>query len=297
MENASKLLSINKLSKTYPNGVKAMDGITLEISKGLFGLLGPNGAGKSTLLRTLATLQDPDDGSVHFMGTDVIQNPRFLRERLGYLPQDFGVYPNMSADSLLDYLAKLKGLRVYEERCAVIERMLDITNLKEHRHQAVSGYSGGMKQRFGIAQCLLNDPDLIIVDEPLAGLDPSERNRFLQVIRRVAMDNVVIFSTHIVDDVKDLCDTIGIMNQGAMVAIDSPKDLMKKLIGKVWSKEMNVQEWRSSDKQLKVLGSAYTGKDDILVRAYSDLEAPGDGWILCKPNIEDAYFHALSTAK
>jgi len=194
------VLNIQNLTKIYPNGVKALDNLTLEVNHGMFGLLGPNGAGKSSLMRTLATLQSPDTGTIHFIDIDVLKNPMDLRKQLGYLPQEFGVYPAMSAVKLLDYLATLKGIASRNERKQLVSRVLDVTNLYEVRNKNVINYSGGMKQRFGIAQLLLNNPKLIIVDEPTAGLDPTERNRFLNILREIASTNIIIFSTHIVDD-------------------------------------------------------------------------------------------------
>src|SRR5690606_39350903 len=191
-------LQITELTKTYKNGVKALDGVNLEIGKGMFGLLGPNGAGKSSLMRTIATLQNPDTGSINFRGIDVLADKMALRKVLGYLPQEFGVYPNISAEELLHYFAQLKGISNTRERKSIIQEVLEITNLYDVRDKSVSGYSGGMKQRFGIAQLLLNKSQLIIVDEPTAGLDPAERQRFLNVLREIGTDNTVIFSTHIV---------------------------------------------------------------------------------------------------
>ena len=210
-------LIISNLTKAYPNGVKAVDGLSLEAGAGMFGLLGPNGAGKSTLMRTIATLQNPDSGSITFNGIDVLNNPMALRRILGYLPQEFGVYPNVSAENLLDYFATLKGVASRAARRKLIEEVLEITNLYEVRKKQVDSYSGGMKQRFGIAQLLLNNPQLIIVDEPTAGLDPAERKRFLNILREVGARNTVIFSTHIVDDVKGLCNEMAIMNGGRIL--------------------------------------------------------------------------------
>ena len=210
-------LKITNLSKTYKNGVKALDKVNLEIGVGMFGLLGPNGAGKSTLMRTIATIQSPDQGKIVFNKINVLNDNISLRKVLGYLPQSFGVYPNMTADSLLNYFAVLKGISSKKERSILIDRLLEITNLKDVRWKNVSGFSGGMKQRFGIAQLLINKPKLIIVDEPTAGLDPAERQRFLNVLREVGSSSTVIFSTHIVDDVKELCNNMAIMNEGKIL--------------------------------------------------------------------------------
>ena len=210
-------LKISNLSKTYKNGVKALDKVNLEIGVGMFGLLGPNGAGKSTLMRTIATIQSPDEGKISFNKINVLNDNISLRKILGYLPQSFGVYPNMTANNLLNYFAVLKGISSNKERSILIDRLLEITNLKDVRWKNVSGFSGGMKQRFGIAQLLINKPKLIIVDEPTAGLDPAERQRFLNVLREVGSSSTVIFSTHIVDDVKELCNNMAIMNEGKIL--------------------------------------------------------------------------------
>lgn len=234
-------LIIENLTKTYTNNVKALDNLSLKIGKGMFGLLGPNGAGKSTLMRTIATLQSPDSGSIIFNGVDVIEDQISLRKKLGYLPQSFGVYPNMSADELLNYFAKLKGISEKNERKALIDKLLEITNLTDVKKKNVSGYSGGMKQRFGIAQLLLNNPELIIVDEPTAGLDPAERQRFLNVLREVGTNSTVIFSTHIVDDVKELCNDMAILNGGRILRHVKPVDSTNELkikFGPNQSKEM-----------------------------------------------------------
>ncbi|RZK01498.1 MAG: ABC transporter ATP-binding protein, partial [Flavobacterium sp.] len=227
-------LKINNLSKTYKNGVKALDNLNLEIGSGMFGLLGPNGAGKSSLMRTIATLQKPDSGSIMFDDINVLDDNMSLRKILGYLPQEFGVYPNMSAEKLLEYFAKLKGISSPSDRKKIIKEVLEVTNLWDVRHKSVSGYSGGMKQRFGIAQLLLNNPKLIIVDEPTAGLDPAERHRFLNVLREIGTNHTVIFSTHIVDDVKELCHELAILNGGQILYRGTPNDAEKELEGKMW---------------------------------------------------------------
>lgn len=224
-------LSITDLTLTYKNGVKALDNISLEIGKGMFGLLGPNGAGKSTLMRTIATLQTPGSGSIHFNGIDILNDKMSLRKILGYLPQDFGVYPKTTGEDLLDYFAVLKGISSKSERKKVIREILEITNLYEVRNKNADSYSGGMKQRFGIAQLLLNKPELIIVDEPTAGLDPAERNRFLNVLREIG-DNTVIFSTHIVDDIKDFCRYIAVIDKGRILLHSSQPDALKNIKGK-----------------------------------------------------------------
>ena len=226
-------LVIENLSKVYSNKVKALDNLSLKIGKGMFGLLGPNGAGKSTLMRTIATLQSPDSGSIKFDEIDVIKDQISLRKILGYLPQSFGVYPNMSAEALLNYFAKLKGISNKKDRNTLIDKLLEITNLSDVRKKYVAGYSGGMKQRFGIAQLLLNNPKLIIVDEPTAGLDPAERQRFLNVLREVGTNSTVIFSTHIVDDVKELCNDMAILNGGRILKHIKPEDSTKEIKNKL----------------------------------------------------------------
>ena len=216
-------LTLSNLSKTYKNGVKALDDVSIEIESGMFGLLGPNGAGKSTLMRTIATLQAPDTGSAFLDDINILEDKQSLRKVLGYLPQEFGVYPKMSAEDLLHYFARLKGITDKSERAEMVNTALEVTNLFEVKNKNVAGYSGGMKQRFGIAQLLLNDPKLIIVDEPTAGLDPSERHRFLNVLREIGTNHIVIFSTHIVDDVKELCNDMAIMNGGRILSHHTPK--------------------------------------------------------------------------
>ncbi|MEO0876739.1 MAG: ABC transporter ATP-binding protein, partial [Bacteroidota bacterium] len=228
-------LQISNLSKTYPNGVQALQQISMRIQAGMFGLLGPNGAGKSTLMRTIATLQQPDSGELYLGDIDIKRQPMEIRYQLGYLPQSFGVYPRMSADQLLHYLARLKGIASRKDRQRMIDYCLEVTNLTEARRKHVSSYSGGMKQRFGIAQLLLNQPKLIIVDEPTAGLDPGERQRFLNILRDISTENIVIFSTHIVDDIKDLCTDMAILNRGKLMLRAAPEEAMQSLAGQVWT--------------------------------------------------------------
>lgn len=286
-------LQIENLSKTYPNGVKAMDNISIEISKGMFGLLGPNGAGKSSLMRTLATLQLPDHGCIYFNGLNVLQNPFDLRKQLGYLPQDFGVYPKQSARRLLDYFALLKGISSQIDRNKSIEYVLELTNLLEVQNIYVSDYSGGMKQRFGIAQLLLNNPQLIIVDEPTAGLDPEERLRFLNVLRAVGSEHIVLFSTHIVEDVTDLCTDLAIINKGIVLKKSSPKKAIDALQGCIWSKVIVPNELSNSQSNHAVLSSHYTDNDHLRIRVYSKL--PLDpSFEKSTPNLEDVYFATLN---
>jgi ABC-type multidrug transport system ATPase subunit len=285
-------LKINNLSKTYPNGVKALDNLNLELNQGMFGLLGPNGAGKSSLMRILATLQNPDEGSVFFEDINILKNPMELRKVLGYLPQEFGVYPKMSALDLLDYLATLKGIASRQERNELIKQVLEITNLYEVRKKNVDGYSGGMKQRFGIAQLLLNNPKLIIVDEPTAGLDPAERNRFLNVLREIASSNIIIFSTHIVDDIKDLCNDMAIMNGGRILKKIIPSEATKEIEGKIWTSNIDREKLEEAEQLFLVLSSKYNHDNSINIRVYAT-EKPSSNFASATPNLEDVYFMAL----
>jgi ABC-type multidrug transport system ATPase subunit len=285
-------LIIDDLTKTYKNGVKALNHINLTIGQGMFGLLGPNGAGKSTLMRTIATLQEPDSGQVSFNDIDVLADPMSLRQVLGYLPQEFGVYPNVSALKLLNYFASLKGISSKKDRDKIVEYVLDVTNLTDVKRRAVSGYSGGMKQRFGIAQMLLNDPQLIIVDEPTAGLDPAERKRFLNILREISRGHIVIFSTHIVEDVKELCLDMAIMNQGAILLRESPAAATDYLKGQVWMKRL---EDGASPQSVsyKLLSTSYNPDHSVNIRVQSSTQ-PGEGFVPIEPNLEDVYFYHLN---
>lgn len=285
-------LVIENLSKTYKNGVKALDDLSIEIGPGMFGLLGPNGAGKSTLMRTIATLQKPDTGSIRFGDINILEQQNEFRKVLGYLPQDFGVYPNMSAVDLLDYFARLKGISNAGERREIVNRVLEVTNLYEVRRKSVSGYSGGMKQRFGIAQLLLNDPKLIIVDEPTAGLDPAERHRFLNVLREIGTNNIVIFSTHIVDDVNELCHEMAILNGGHLLERSTPKEAEQRLMGHIWLKEIN-REDVDQYSQLNILSGKYNQENRLKIRVYAEDSLANEGFELVKPTLEDVYFVAL----
>lgn len=285
-------LVIKNLSKTYTNKVKALDNLSLEIGKGMFGLLGPNGAGKSTLMRTIATLQTPDTGSIEFNDIDVIEDKISLRKTLGYLPQSFGVYPNMSAEKLLNYFAKLKGISNKEERKKLIDELLDITNLTDVKKKYVSGYSGGMKQRFGIAQLLLNNPQLIIVDEPTAGLDPAERQRFLNVLREVGTNSTVIFSTHIVDDVKELCNDMAILNGGRILKHIKPQDSTKEIKNKIWTKSVSRENLEDAEKEFNILSSNYNIDNSLTIRVFSE-KNPGKEFKKAEPQLDDVYFIAL----
>lgn len=287
-------LKISNLTKTYSNGVKALDNLNLEIGSGMFGLLGPNGAGKSSLMRTIATLQKPDSGSIEFDGINVLENQMDLRKVLGYLPQEFGVYPNMSAENLLDYFARLKGISSTAERKAIVKSVLEVTNLYDVRTKNVSGYSGGMKQRFGIAQLLLNNPKLIIVDEPTAGLDPAERHRFLNVLREIGTNHTVIFSTHIVDDVKELCNEMAILNGGKILNQSTPKAATEALDGQIWTKVIERDALEQYEKEVNVISSNYNQDNTLNIRVFS-VEKPDESFTKAAAQLEDVYFVALKS--
>lgn len=286
-------VTITNLSKTYPNGVKALKNVSLSIGNCMFGLLGPNGAGKSTLMRTVATLQDPDSGSVSLDGLDVLANKNEVRKLLGYLPQEFGVYPKMSAVDMLNHLAVMKGITSSGERKEMVEALLQQTNLWDARKKALSTYSGGMKQRFGIAQALLANPKLIIVDEPTAGLDPAERNRFLNLLSSIGRNVTVILSTHIVDDVRELCPRMAIIAAGELLLEGSPAEAMEALRGKVWSKVVGSDdELRQLETTLKVISTHLVGGQHE-VRVFAETN-PGDGFRAVDADLEDVYFLNLS---
>ncbi len=285
-------LIINNLTKTYKNKVKALDNVSLEIGKGMFGLLGPNGAGKSTLMRTIATLQSPDSGNINFNDIDVLNDQLSLRKVLGYLPQSFGVYPKMSAEELLNYFALLKGISNNQERDKLVNELLDITNLQDVKKKNVDGYSGGMKQRFGIAQLLLNNPKLIIVDEPTAGLDPAERQRFLNVLREVGTSSTVIFSTHIVDDVKELCNDMAILNGGKILKHVKPIEATKEINNKIWTKTVLRDELEQAEIDYNILSSNYNVDNTLTIRVYSE-EKLSKEFKKAEPQLDDVYFIAL----
>ncbi|MFN5393290.1 MAG: ABC transporter ATP-binding protein [Planctomycetota bacterium] len=292
-------LIIKNLSKTYAGGVRALDNVSLDIPAGMFGLLGPNGAGKSTLMRTLATLQEADSGSATLEGTsiapqiDVLEDKNVVRRLLGYLPQEFGVYPRTSAVKLLNHLAALKGVGANaKDRLEVVHALLERVNLSEHRTKAVSNYSGGMRQRFGIAQALLGDPQLLIVDEPTAGLDPGERNRFYNLLAEVGENIIVILSTHIVQDVKELCTNMAIIDKGRLLASGSPAQAEAQLDGKVWTKSMTKQELMHKTWEYPILSTKLVGGLPS-VRIYSESEPIG-GWKPVDPDLEDVFFSKLS---
>ena len=285
------MLTIKGLSKTYDNGVKALDNVSLTIPKGMFGLLGPNGAGKSSLMRTIATLQNADSGSISFDGIDVLKDPQALRERLGYLPQDFGVYPRISAYELLDHLAILKGLKNSAERKEAVEGLLAQTNLYQHRKNAVSGFSGGMRQRFGIAQALLGDPELLIVDEPTAGLDPEERNRFHNLLVALGEEKAIILSTHIVDDVSELCPEMAVLASGKIILQGNPIELTNQLNGQVWRKAVAQHDVAALEQEFKVISKRlFAGKTIVHV---IDEKAP-QGFEQAPTTLEDVYFSTLN---
>ncbi|WP_428740336.1 ABC transporter ATP-binding protein [Tenacibaculum sp.] len=285
-------LTIKNLCKTYANGVKALQNVSLEIPKGMFGLLGPNGAGKSTLMRTIATLQDADEGSVVLDNLNVANNKNAVRRVLGYLPQQFGVYPKVSAEVLLNHLVVLKGVTNKKERDELVKALLHKTNLYEARKRNLDGYSGGMKQRFGIAQALLNSPKLLIVDEPTAGLDPAERNRFYNLLSEVGENTIVILSTHIVDDIKELCTNMAIINQGQVVLKGSPLKLIENLEGKVYQKTIKKQELEQYKQEYTVINEKlFLGKPIINIISESD---PKNGFIPVSAGLEDVYFSQIN---
>ncbi|HWG52372.1 MAG TPA: ABC transporter ATP-binding protein [Gemmatimonadaceae bacterium] len=286
-------LTITGLSKTYPNGVQALRNVSLTVGNTMFGLLGPNGAGKSSLMRTVATLQDPDSGSVTLDGIDVLTQKDEVRKVLGYLPQEFGVYPKMSALDMLNHLAILKGVTVAGERKAMVEALLQQTNLWDVRKKALSTYSGGMKQRFGIAQALLANPRLIIVDEPTAGLDPAERNRFLNLLASIGRDVTVILSTHIVDDVRELCPRMAIISAGAVLLEGAPNESLASLEGQMWSRVLSSdEELHEIEAELKVVSSHLVGGQHE-VRVFAPA-SPAAGFHAVPCVLEDVYFLSVS---
>jgi ABC-type multidrug transport system ATPase subunit len=287
-------LRIENLSKTYPNGVHALNGITLTIPRGMIGLLGPNGAGKSTLMRTIATLQEPDTGSIHLGDIDVLNEKHRVRETLGYLPQEFGVYPNVSAERLLEHFAVLKGVADRKQRKEVVSALLHQTNLHDVRKKKLGGYSGGMRQRFGVAVALLSNPKLIIVDEPTAGLDPAERVRFLNLLSAIGEDAVVILSTHIVEDVSELCSRMAIINKGRILVEGEPLAAVSSLRGKIWRRIVERAEVdRVSREQSVISTRLLAGRTVVHVRADG---SPGEDWQEVDPSLEDVYFNTMAAA-
>ena len=285
-------LTIQNISKTYPNGVEALKNVSLKIGNGMFGLLGPNGAGKSTLMRTIAALQDSDEGTITVGDIDVSKDKQSLREILGYLPQEFGVYPKISANDLLDHLAVMKGITDTKQRKEVVESLLYQTNLWEAKDQKLGTYSGGMKQRFGIAQALIGDPKLIIVDEPTAGLDPMERNRFHNLLSEIGENVIVILSTHIVDDVSDLCNNMAIILNGEVHLVGEPIQLIKKLDQKVWKGLIEKSDLVEIEKENDVISSRlYLGKVQVRIFSESPMQ---NGFESVSPEIEDLYFATIN---
>jgi len=284
-------LQINNLSKTYPNGVKAINGISLKITNGMFGLLGANGAGKSSLMRTIASLQEPSEGSITFNNVDIVSKPQYVRENLGYLPQEFGVYPKISAEKLLNHLAILKGILDKKERKEQVTALLQQVNLYQHRKKAVYTFSGGMRQRFGIAQALLANPQLIIVDEPTAGLDPEESNRFLNLLSEIGENVIVILSTHIVEDVRNLCPKMAILANGEIISEGNPTALVASIEGKIWTKIIPKSDIDSYKKAFDVISTKLvSGETQIKVLSKNKPEA---GFDMITPNLEDYYFATL----
>ena len=288
------MLEIANLSHTYANGTKALDDVTLSIPRGMYGLLGPNGAGKSTLMRTVATLQAPTAGTIKFGDIDVLAEPDRLRRTLGYLPQDFGVYPRVSAYAMLDQLAVLKGITGSGERRSVVESLLEQTNLWAVRNKSIAGFSGGMRQRFGIAQALIGNPDLIIVDEPTAGLDPEERNRFLNLLAGIGDNVVVILSTHIVDDVADLCPLMTVLANGRVQLEGKPADLIAGTRGRIWAKTIDRSELEKFQQEHEVISTRlFAGRSVIHVLA----DKRPAGFEPVEGGLEDVYFSTLSTLR
>ncbi len=289
------MLVIEKLTHVYGNGVRALNEVSLNVPKGMFGLLGPNGAGKSTLMRSIATLQAPTSGAIRFGDIDVIRDPERLRRTLGYLPQDFGVYPRVSALDMLNHLAILKGVAEPKARKDTVERLLEQTNLWAVRKKALAGFSGGMRQRFGIAQALIGDPGLIIVDEPTAGLDPEERNRFLNLLAEVGENVVVILSTHIVEDVSDLCPRMAVLAGGEIKLEGAPAALIEALRGRVWKKTILKSELAALRERHEVIATRlFAGRTVVHVLADSD---PGRGFEAVPAGLEDVYFSTLAASR
>lgn len=285
------MLNIQNLCHTYPNGIRALNNVNLTVPKGMFGLLGPNGAGKSTLMRTIATLQQPTSGDIHFGSIDVLKEPHSLRRVLGYLPQDFGVYPRGSAYDLLDHLAVLKGLVERKHRKQRVDGLLAQTNLYDVRNKRLATFSGGMRQRFGIAQALIGHPQLIIVDEPTAGLDPEERNRFHNLLCEIGEDRVVILSTHIVADVADLCPRVAIIANGAIVSQGTPATLVNQIAGRIWQKTIDKGEFEKHRAKYRVISNhLHAGQMVIRVECNSH---PDIGFEKATANLEDVYFTAI----
>jgi ABC-type multidrug transport system ATPase subunit len=287
-------LEIKNISKTYSSGVKALDGISLSIPTGMFGLLGPNGAGKSTLMRSIATLQPVDEGSIMFDSTNVLEDVDQVRRMLGYLPQEFGVYPKVNAQMLLDHFATLKGITSRSERRAVVEHYLELTNLWDVRKKKLGSFSGGMKQRFGIAQALLGDPKLIIVDEPTAGLDPEERNRFLNLLSEIGENIIVILSTHIVEDVSEVCSNMAVISEGRLLLCGKPQDAVDGMRGKTWQQEIKRSDLERYRREYEVISTRLAAGKTV-IHVYSENQ-PGQAFTPALPDLRDVYFSTLSNA-
>lgn len=285
------VLTIQNLSKTYNNGVHALNNISLEINNGMFGLLGPNGAGKSSLMRTIVGLQSADSGEIYLNGINVLENPMFIKEQLGFLPQDFGVYPKISAYDLLNHIAILKGVSNKKERKEQIESLLVKVNLTSQKNKEVHTFSGGMRQRFGVAQALLGNPKIIIVDEPTAGLDPEERNRFNGLLTEIGTDRIVILSTHLVEDVRNLCSQMAIMRNGKVLAQGKPNDFVAELEGKIWEKQIQKEELELYKTNFNVIASHYIG-GNLNVKVFSKEKL--SGFETVNPTLEDVYFKTLN---
>lgn len=292
MKNQKESLSIQNISKTYGNGVQALKNISLHIRSGMFGLLGPNGAGKSTLMRTLATLQEPDEGSIHLGDIDVLNQKEEVRKTLGYLPQEFGVYPKANAEDLLDYFAVLKGITVQALRKEVVDTLLRKTNLWDKRKQKLGGFSGGMRQRFGVAVALLGNPKLLIVDEPTAGLDPAERVRFLNLLSELGENSVVILSTHIVEDVSELCTNMAIINKGQILLEAEPLQAVAALEGKIWRKVIDKNILPELGLEYQIISAKLLG-GRTLVHVICE-ETPENSFEMIKPDLEDVYFSTMA---
>lgn len=284
-------LCVNELSKTYPNGVHALKGVSLTIPMGMYGLLGPNGAGKSTFMRTLATLQQADSGTAFLGDLDMLAEPHEVRKILGYLPQEFGVYPRTSAEQMLDHLAILKGVSNRKQRRELVAALLHRVNLHDHRRKSLSGYSGGMRQRFGIAQALLGNPKLLIVDEPTAGLDPGERNRFYNLLSEIGEQTIVILSTHIVQDVKELCTNMAIINNGEVLFAGTPDEAESKLNGKIWAKSIPKAELADYQTRFEIISTKLVAGRP-LIHAFSG-QPLGDGFEAVSPDLEDVFFSKI----
>jgi len=286
-------LTISKLSKTYTNGVKAIRNVSLTLNEGMFGLLGPNGAGKSSLMRTIATLQEADEGTIQLDDINVLKQKTEVRQLLGYLPQEFGVYPKISAEQMLDHIAKLKGVSNKGERKELVNYLLDKVNLYKDKRKNLGTYSGGMKQRFGIAQALMGKPRLIIVDEPTAGLDPAERNRFYNLLSEIGLNTIVILSTHIVEDVSTLCSRFAIICEGEVLFSGTPADAINQLNGKIYSKTISKQDVDNYKRNYKVI-STQLKAGELSIRVLSD-SSPRDGFTQVYPDLEDVYFTSIGS--